>query len=142
MTTPKPDAIMAQPNRWDHLETNPRAMWFFTFEDIHGSAFKQGHHVLPSPGTIQHLGLPECLIHSGHRTEHPYRFDYYMLSRSTKKAMHLKSDRSVLSTWKKYCRKDIIVHIIIRPGGSPSPNQFHAASYNESSAARRNVLGS
>jgi hypothetical protein len=134
---------MTQPNICvpsGHLKVNPRQIWFFTFEKVHDPVFTQGHHVLPSPGTVKYLGLPQCLAYSGYRTKNPYRLDYYMLSQSIKKAIYLRSDESVLETWKKYCRNDAVVHIIIRPRASLTPNQFHAASHYESLTSRRATL--
>jgi hypothetical protein len=134
---------MTFPVHSDYLrlcQTNPQNLWFFTVEDVRESAFKQRNHILTSIGSIKYLGLAECLAHAHYRTQFPGCFDYYMLSQSTKKAIRLTSDKSVFTTWKKHCRKDSIVQIIMRPRGSPTPDQFHAYSHNESLAERKAVV--
>ena len=133
-------AITGKPHAYALLKANPRQIWFFTFEQIINPSFTQGYHVLPSPGTVQYLGLPECLSHSRCKAGNAGSLDFYMFSQSMRKAIHLVSDGCVLKTWKKYCRNDTVVHIIIRPIRSLSPNSVHAASHHETLAARKTVL--
>jgi hypothetical protein len=122
------------------LKANPLQIWFFTCEQILDPSFTQGYHVLPSPGTVQYLGLPECLSYSRYKTRYAGNLDFYMLSQSMKKAAYLDSDKSVLKTWQKYCRNDPVVHMIIRPMLSLSPNCVRSASHHETLAARKAIL--
>ena len=125
---------------FDGRSRQPRHLWFFTLEDVQNSAFKQHHEIIDSIGSIKYLGLGLFLLYTRQNTERIQDYDFYMLSVSMPKAIRLTTDKSVCKTYKKYCRKDTSIQIIIRPAGSLSPNKAYAASHQETEAQRLAII--
>ncbi|KAF5571147.1 hypothetical protein FPHYL_663 [Fusarium phyllophilum] len=110
-------------------------LWFFLFEDMKSSNFKQADYSLADVKKMN-LTLDQCLKLSGCKGK-AQDFSFWIHSKSMSSAVQMLTDEGIIGTYKLYCAKDPIIQIIIRHAEDLSPNTSRAPSHADSLASRQ-----
>ncbi|KAF4496699.1 hypothetical protein FAGAP_7141 [Fusarium agapanthi] len=119
----------------DCYQYHAAQIWFFLFEDMKSSNFKQTDFSLADVKKMN-LTLDQCLKLSGCKGK-AQDFSFWIRSQSMSSAVQMLTDEGIIGTYKLYCAKDPIIQIIIRHAEDLSPNTSRAPSHATSLASRQ-----
>ncbi|KAH7303269.1 hypothetical protein B0I35DRAFT_485272 [Stachybotrys elegans] len=115
-------------------------LWFFLVEHMESHTYSQAHCTSAELGCM-HLTLQTMLDRTqGFGFAREYSFWIY--SQSMQSAVEMLHDDAIYGTYKMYCARDPVVHVIMRRATEPCPNSSQAPSHGASLGDRQSIAAS